>query len=45
MADIKITYYPQWTCTRNGHGQSGWSLIGCEGLYILVNGWFAIDSD
>ena len=20
--------------TRNGHGQSGWSPIGCEGLYF-----------
>ena len=20
--------------TRNGHGQTGWSPIGCEGLYV-----------
>ena len=35
--------------TRNGHGQSGWSPIGCEGLYfhatsicknrVSVSGW------
>ena len=36
--------------TRNGHGQSGWSRIGCEGLYlhamckngVSVNGWSPI---
>ena len=36
--------------TRNGHGQSGWSPIGCEGLYfharcknkVSVSGWSPI---
>ena len=44
----------EWrTISRNGHGQSGWSPIGCEGLYfhamcksrVSVSGWFRIGCD
>ena len=35
---IYIYIYYEWRTkfliTRNGHGQSGWSPIGCEGLYF-----------
>ena len=39
--------------TRIGHGQSGWSPIGCEGLYfhamcknrVSVSGWSLIRCD
>jgi len=34
----KYIYIYEWRTklhtTRNGHGQSGWSPIGCEGLYF-----------
>ena len=34
-----INYKYEWRTklrtTRNGHGQSGWSPIGCEGLYLF----------
>ena len=35
---IYIIYIYEWRTklrtARNGHGQSGWSPIGCEGLYF-----------
>ena len=40
-----------FTYTRNGHGQNGWSPVGCEGLYShamcnnSVSGWSPIDHE
>ena len=51
---MDFSWWHEWRTklllTRNGHGQSGWSPIGCEGLYfhamcknrVSVSGWSPI---